>query len=48
MGNMFQFYRDFEAVCNGTRDVARTRALAPGLQTFNQWLEKNAARIPRQ
>lgn len=48
LGNMFQFYRDFEAVCNGTRDVARTRAFVPGLQTFNQWLEKNAARIPRQ
>src|SRR5215217_8116355 len=30
MGNMFQFYRDFEKVVNETRDVARTRALAPG------------------
>jgi len=48
LGNMFQFYRDFETVCNSARDVARTRAFAPGLQTFNQWLEKNAARFPRQ
>jgi uncharacterized protein YbjT (DUF2867 family) len=48
LGNMFQFYRDFEKVCNDTRDVARTRGLAPGLQTFDQWLAKNAEKIPRQ
>jgi uncharacterized protein YbjT (DUF2867 family) len=46
LGNMFQFYRDFEKVCNDTRDVARSRSLAPGLQNFNQWLAENAAKIP--
>ena len=46
LGNMFQFYRDFEKVCNDTRDVARTRSLAPGVLSFGQWLEKNASRIP--
>jgi uncharacterized protein YbjT (DUF2867 family) len=48
LGNMFQFYRDFEKPCNDTRDVARTRAFAPALQTFDQWLAKNAEKIPRQ
>jgi uncharacterized protein YbjT (DUF2867 family) len=46
LGNMFQFYRDFEKVCNDTRDVARSRALHPGLQTFDQWLSRNKGRIP--
>ena len=38
MGNMFQVYRDFEADVVGARDVNATRALHPGLQTFEQWL----------
>ena len=46
LGNMFQFYRDFEDVCNSMRDVERARTFAPGLQTFGQWLAKNAGRIP--
>jgi uncharacterized protein YbjT (DUF2867 family) len=46
LGNMFQFYRDFDKVCNDTRDVARSRSLAPGLQNFNQWLAENASKIP--
>ena len=45
-GNMFQFYRDFEKACNDIRDVGRTRALAPRLQNFDQWLKQNAAKIP--
>ncbi|MEP6491907.1 MAG: NmrA/HSCARG family protein [bacterium] len=48
LGNMFQFYRDFEKVCNDMRDVARTRAFAPNAQTFAQWLESNTARISRE
>ncbi|MGE0811817.1 MAG: NmrA/HSCARG family protein [Vicinamibacterales bacterium] len=47
LGNMFQFYRDFAAECNATRDVARSRALNPALQSFDAWLAANAARIPR-
>ena len=46
LGNMFQFYRDFESVCNDMRDVGRARALAPDVQSFEQWLEKNGKRIP--
>jgi uncharacterized protein YbjT (DUF2867 family) len=46
LGNMFQFYRDFEATCNEKRDVARSRAFAPALQSFNTWLESNANKIP--
>jgi uncharacterized protein YbjT (DUF2867 family) len=47
LGNMFQFYRDFEKVCNDTRDVARSRALNPGLQNFADWLAENGAKIPK-
>jgi hypothetical protein len=43
---MFQFYRDFEDVCNEVRDPARSRRLAPALLTFDQWLAENAAKIP--
>jgi hypothetical protein len=45
-GNMFQFYRDFEKEFCGVRDLTATRALNPELQTFEQWLTKNAGRIP--
>ena len=46
LGNMFQFYRDFAKDVNAVRDVARSRALNPALQTFDQWLATNASRIP--
>ncbi|HEY1020655.1 MAG TPA: NmrA/HSCARG family protein [Flavisolibacter sp.] len=46
LGNMFQFYRDFEEDCNTVRDVTRSKELNPDLQSFDQWLSKNAARIP--
>ena len=46
LGNMFQFYRDFESVCNDMRNVGRARALAPDLQSFEQWLGKHGAQIP--
>jgi uncharacterized protein YbjT (DUF2867 family) len=46
IGNMFQFYADCEAEVCGLRDVTQSRALNPGLQTFDRWLEKNASRIP--
>ena len=46
MGNMFQYYRDFEKEFSGVRDLNATRALNPALQTFDQWLAKNAGRIP--
>ncbi|HEX4025317.1 MAG TPA: NmrA/HSCARG family protein [Steroidobacteraceae bacterium] len=46
LGNMFQYYRDFEAQFVGARDLKVARALNPSLQTFDQWLAKNKARIP--
>ena len=46
LGNMFQFYRDFEQDVNAVRDVARSKELNPELQSFEMWLDKNAARIP--
>ena len=47
LGNMFQFNRDFSDEFCGLRDVAFSRSLHPGLQTFSAWLERNGARIPR-
>jgi uncharacterized protein YbjT (DUF2867 family) len=46
LGNMFQFYRDFESTCNDMRDVTRARALAPSIQSFDQWLAKSGKQIP--
>jgi uncharacterized protein YbjT (DUF2867 family) len=45
LGNMFQFKRDFESYFTGIRDVEATRRLNPRLQSFEQWLEANKARI---
>jgi uncharacterized protein YbjT (DUF2867 family) len=46
LGNMFQFYRDFESYFCGARDVALARSLNPRLQSFEQWLAANKSRIP--
>ncbi|MFO1317685.1 MAG: NmrA/HSCARG family protein [Burkholderiales bacterium] len=46
LGNMFQFYRDFERELNTVRDVGRSRALNPSLQSFDAWLAQNAKKIP--
>ena len=46
LGNMFQFKRDFENEFCGARDLDESRALNPSLQTFRQWLQKNADLIP--
>ncbi len=48
LGNMFQFYRDFDNVCNTTRDVAYSRELNPELKSFDMWLAKNKSRIPME
>lgn len=47
LANMFQFKRDFERDFCGARDLGRSRALNPKLQTFAQWLAANKDRIPR-
>ncbi len=46
MGNMFQFKRDFESIYTGARSLQFSRSVNPELQTFEQWLTKNASRIP--
>ncbi len=46
LGNMFQFYHDFEKQVNDLRDPAFARGLNPALQNFDQWLAVNAAKIP--
>jgi hypothetical protein len=46
LGNMFQFYRDFEDHFRSTRDVALARQLNPELKTFETWLSANGSNIP--
>ena len=46
LGNMFQFYDEFAEELNKIRDVKTSRELNPSLQNFDQWLQKNANRIP--
>ena len=46
MGNMYQFKRDFNDYFRASRDVALSRSLNPELQTLDQWLARNASRIP--
>jgi uncharacterized protein YbjT (DUF2867 family) len=46
VGNMHQFYHDFnDEVCR-IRDVGFSRSMNPALQTFDQWLKENARKIP--
>ena len=46
LGNMFQFKRDFNDYYCGIRKIDETRALNPALQSFADWLARNASRIP--
>ncbi|MEO8336245.1 MAG: NmrA/HSCARG family protein [bacterium] len=46
LGNMFQFYNEFEDACNTMRDVSRARGLAPDILSFDAWLAKYAGKIP--
>ena len=46
LGNMFQFYDEFEKHVNELRDVEISRQLNPELQSFEQWLVKNAKLVP--
>jgi uncharacterized protein YbjT (DUF2867 family) len=45
LGNMFQFYDEFEKQFSAVRSVENTRALAPSLMTFEQWLAKNKSKV---
>ncbi len=46
LGNMFQFYDEFEDVFCGARSIEVSRALNPQLQRFADWLARNGGRIP--
>ena len=46
LGNMFQFYRDFEKDVNEVRSVSKSKELNPELKDFNQWLAENGKKIP--
>ena len=46
LGNMFQFYHDFEDYFSGARSLATSRALNPSLKTFDAWIAENKSRIP--
>jgi uncharacterized protein YbjT (DUF2867 family) len=46
LGNMFQFYAEFEKEFEVWRDVNLSKELNPELQSFKMWLSKNAKRIP--
>jgi len=46
LGNMFQFYMEFEDYFTGARPLAGARSLNPALQSFAQWLAANKDRIP--
>jgi hypothetical protein len=46
LGNMFQIYDEFEEKLNDLRDVKGSRELNPELMNFEQWLSKNAKKIP--
>ncbi|AYA36258.1 NmrA/HSCARG family protein [Hymenobacter oligotrophus] len=46
LGNMFQFYQEFEDHFAQTRREEVARQLNPALQNFDQWLAQNAERLP--
>ena len=46
LGNMFQFKRDFNDYYVGIRDIEKARELNPELQSLDEWLDRNAERIP--
>ena len=46
LGNMFQFYRDFNDDFMAPRSVEKSRKLNPKLQSFQQWLDAHAKAIP--
>lgn len=45
LGNMFQFYRDFEEDFTRNHDVKFARELNPELKSFEKWAEENAQQL---
>jgi uncharacterized protein YbjT (DUF2867 family) len=46
LGNMFQYYQDFEDDFCNDRPLDRARRLNPDLQSFDQWLANAGSQIP--
>ena len=46
LGNMFQYYTEFEQEFVGARDLSISRSLNPDLLSFKGWLAKYSGRIP--
>ena len=46
LGNMFQFYADFEQDFCDARGISETKSLNPDLLNFDRWLSQNKDRIP--
>lgn len=46
VGNMFQFKHDFNDYYCGARDLNFAKSLNPELKSFDEWLKKNAGKIP--
>src|SRR5687767_130180 len=46
LGNMFQFFRDFEQDCCDARSISETKKLNPELLNFDRWLAANKSQIP--
>lgn len=46
LGNMFQFYHDFNDHFRSTRSVATTRELNPEVRDFRSWLADHADEMP--
>ena len=46
VGNMFQFYHDFEDYFTGVRSIEFSKSLNPQLKNFDSWLKENKEKIP--
>ncbi|AZQ38518.1 NmrA/HSCARG family protein [Streptomyces cyaneochromogenes] len=45
VGNMFQYYGDFDREFTGARDLTTARQLNPALKSFDDWLADNIAHV---
>jgi len=46
LGNMFQFFRDFDQDCCDARSISETKKLNPELLNFDRWLAAHKSQIP--
>jgi uncharacterized protein YbjT (DUF2867 family) len=46
LGNMFQYYQEFEKEFSDARDIKIAKELNPELRSFDMWLKDYASRLP--